>query len=93
MTGTQPFAGGSMRAHKDIAAAITLAATVASGWVANVSHAENQAKAFSPTAEGTPNVLPRPDFHFPGVGSPVDFTYQLPFKFTGNIDKVTVDLK
>jgi arylsulfatase len=27
------------------------------------------------------------------VGSPVDFTYQLPFKFTGKIDKVTFDLK
>src|SRR5262249_50168752 len=27
------------------------------------------------------------------VGSPVDFTYKLPFKFTGTIDKVTVDLK
>jgi arylsulfatase len=27
------------------------------------------------------------------VGSPVDFTYKLPFAFTGAIDKVTVDLK
>ncbi len=27
------------------------------------------------------------------VGSPVDFTYKLPFKFTGKIEKVTVDLK
>ena len=27
------------------------------------------------------------------VGSPVDFTYKLPFKFTGNIEKVTIDLK
>jgi arylsulfatase len=27
------------------------------------------------------------------VGSPVDFTYKLPFKFTGTIDKVTIDLK
>jgi arylsulfatase len=27
------------------------------------------------------------------VGSPVDFTYKLPFKFTGKIDKVTVELK
>src|SRR5882724_9035456 len=27
------------------------------------------------------------------VGSAVDFTYKLPFKFTGNIEKVTVDLK
>jgi arylsulfatase A-like enzyme len=27
------------------------------------------------------------------VGSPVDFTYKPPFKFTGKIDKVTVDLK
>jgi arylsulfatase len=27
------------------------------------------------------------------VGSPVDFTYKLPFKFTGQIEKVTVDLK
>jgi arylsulfatase len=26
------------------------------------------------------------------VGSPVDFTYQLPFKFNGNIEKVTVNL-
>jgi arylsulfatase len=27
------------------------------------------------------------------IGSPVDFTYKLPFKFTGKIEKVTVDLK
>jgi arylsulfatase len=27
------------------------------------------------------------------VGSPVDFTYQLPFAFTGRIEKVTIDLK
>ena len=27
------------------------------------------------------------------VGSPVDFTYKLPFKFTGKIEKVTIDLK
>jgi arylsulfatase len=27
------------------------------------------------------------------VGSPVDFTYKLPFKFTGQIEKVTIDLK
>jgi len=27
------------------------------------------------------------------AGSPVDFTYKLPFKFTGKIDKVTFDLK
>ena len=27
------------------------------------------------------------------VGSAVDFTYKLPFKFTGNIEKVTFDLK
>jgi arylsulfatase A-like enzyme len=27
------------------------------------------------------------------VGSPVDFTYKLPFAFTGKIDNVTVDLK
>jgi len=27
------------------------------------------------------------------VGSPIDFTYQLPFAFTGNIDKVTIELK
>ena len=27
------------------------------------------------------------------VGSPVDFTYKLPFKFTGTIDKVTIELK
>jgi arylsulfatase A-like enzyme len=27
------------------------------------------------------------------VGSPVDFTYKLPFKFTGTIEKVTIDLK
>ena len=26
------------------------------------------------------------------VGSPVDFTYKLPFKFTGKIEKVTIDL-
>ena len=26
------------------------------------------------------------------VGSPVDFTYELPFKFTGKIDKVTIAL-
>ena len=27
------------------------------------------------------------------VGSPVDFTYELPFRFTGTIEKVTFDLK
>ena len=27
------------------------------------------------------------------VGSPVDFTYKPPFKFTGKIEKVTFDLK
>jgi arylsulfatase len=27
------------------------------------------------------------------VGSPVDFTYKLPFAFMGKIEKVTVDLK
>jgi arylsulfatase len=27
------------------------------------------------------------------VGSAVDFTYKLPFRFTGRVDKVTVDLK
>jgi arylsulfatase len=27
------------------------------------------------------------------VGSPVDFTDKLPFKFTGKIDKVTIELK
>jgi len=27
------------------------------------------------------------------VGSPVDFTYQPPFKFTGKIEKVTFELK
>lgn len=27
------------------------------------------------------------------IGSPVDFTYKLPFKFTGKIEKVVVDLK
>jgi arylsulfatase len=27
------------------------------------------------------------------VGSPVDFSYKLPFKFTGKIEKVTVELE
>jgi arylsulfatase len=27
------------------------------------------------------------------VGSAVDFTYKLPFTFTGKIDKVTIELK
>ena len=27
------------------------------------------------------------------VGSPIDFTYQLPFAFTGKIEKVTIELK
>jgi arylsulfatase len=27
------------------------------------------------------------------VGSPVDFTYQLPFAFTGKIEKVDIELK
>jgi arylsulfatase len=27
------------------------------------------------------------------VGSPVDFTHKLPFRFTGKIDKVTVEWK
>jgi hypothetical protein len=29
----------------------------------------------------------------PAVGSPVDFTYQPPFAFKGNIEKVAIDLK
>jgi hypothetical protein len=28
-----------------------------------------------------------------GVGLLVDFTYKLPLKFTGQIDKIAVDLK
>ena len=27
------------------------------------------------------------------VGSPIDFTYKMPFAYTGKIEKVTVDLK
>jgi arylsulfatase len=27
------------------------------------------------------------------VGSPIDFTNELPFEFTGKIDKVTIELK
>jgi arylsulfatase len=27
------------------------------------------------------------------IGSPIDFTYALPFAFTGKIDKVTIELK
>lgn len=27
------------------------------------------------------------------IGSPIDFTYELPFVFTGKIDKVTIELK
>ena len=27
------------------------------------------------------------------VGSPIDFTYKLPFAFTGRIEQVTVELK
>jgi len=27
------------------------------------------------------------------VGSPVDFTYKPPFKFTGDIDRITIELK
>jgi len=27
------------------------------------------------------------------VGSPIDFTYKLPFAFTGKIEKVTIELK
>ena len=27
------------------------------------------------------------------VGSPVDFTYKLPFKFTGKVEKVVVELR
>jgi arylsulfatase len=27
------------------------------------------------------------------VGSPIDFTYKLPSKFTGSIEKVVVELK
>jgi arylsulfatase len=26
------------------------------------------------------------------IGSPVDFTYKMPFAFTGRIEKVTIDL-
>lgn len=27
------------------------------------------------------------------IGSPIDFTYKLPFKFTGKIEKVDIELK
>lgn len=27
------------------------------------------------------------------IGSPIDFTYELPFAFTGKIEKVRIDLK
>lgn len=27
------------------------------------------------------------------VGSPIDFTYKLPFEFTGKVEKVTIELK
>ena len=27
------------------------------------------------------------------VGSPIDFTYKMPFEFTGKIEKVTIELK
>jgi len=27
------------------------------------------------------------------AGSPIDFTYKLPFEFTGKIEKVTIELK
>ena len=27
------------------------------------------------------------------TGAPVDFTYQLPFAFTGRIEKVTIELR
>jgi arylsulfatase len=27
------------------------------------------------------------------VGSPVDFTYEMPFAFTGKIEKIAVELK
>jgi arylsulfatase len=27
------------------------------------------------------------------IGSPIDFTYELPFAFTGTIDKVTIELQ
>ncbi len=27
------------------------------------------------------------------IGSPIDFTYEMPFAFTGKIDKVTIELK
>jgi hypothetical protein len=27
------------------------------------------------------------------IGSPIDFTYQMPFEFTGRIDKVAIELK
>jgi hypothetical protein len=27
------------------------------------------------------------------VGSPIDFTYKVPFEFSGKIEKVTIELK
>jgi hypothetical protein len=138
-------------------AAPILAAVALVGWQTATSlSAFGQDKTDPAAIAGTPAVLPRPDFHFPGkdplpkgpatlaadfvydgtpgefgkggkltlsangtpiaegrlektipiqislgkgldvgidIGSPVDFTYIVPFKFTGKIEKVTIELK
>ena len=67
----------------------------------NKKPVRTQGKRSMTTGLGTPQVLPPPDFHFPGegldvgmdIGSPIDFTYELPFAFTGSIDHVIVEVK
>jgi hypothetical protein len=138
-------------------AAPILAAEPLVGWQTATSRsAIGQDKNDPAAVTGTPAVLPRPDFHFPGkdplpkgpaklaadfvydgkpgefgnggrltlsangtpiaegwlertipiqislgegldvgidIGSSVDFTYTMPFRFTGKIEKVTIELK
>src|SRR2546430_10359131 len=60
-----------MRTRSTLAAATVLAAGALFGWLTasgrlTTAHAQNSPKANQPPAGGTPSVLPRPDFHFPG---------------------------
>jgi arylsulfatase len=51
----------------DLAKAVTVAITILLGSIVGPGRAADQPKAQAPDSAGTPIVLPRPDFHYPGT--------------------------
>ena len=74
-----------MRARTTLAAATVLAAGALLGWLAASGRLTKTIPLQISLGEGM-------DIG-EDVGSAVDFTYKLPFKFTGKIEKVTFELK